>query len=56
MTFPRSRRAPPWRTPCVAGPTSGPSESREQKEMAQRAVSLAMAELKPVVAFTGNFQ
>jgi hydrophobe/amphiphile efflux-1 (HAE1) family protein len=28
----------------------------EQKEMAQRAVSLAMAELKPVVAFTGNFQ
>ena len=28
----------------------------EQKEMAERAVSLAMAELKPMVAFTGNFQ
>ncbi len=28
----------------------------EHNEMAQRAVSLAMAELKPVVAFTGNFQ
>ena len=28
----------------------------EQREMAERAVSLALAELKPTVAFTGNFQ
>ena len=27
-----------------------------QKEMAERSVSLALAELKPMVAFTGNFQ
>ena len=28
----------------------------EQKEMAERSVSLAMAEIKPTVSFTGNFQ
>ena len=28
----------------------------QQKEMAERSVSLAMAEMKPTVAFTGNFQ